>query len=453
MVDTTAIANDESAAAAAATAASVSTTTENAAVEAAARLARQWAADKAALTAAEAKALEARASLMAASADSIEREQYVKQLEATCIKAAQRQKNFALLEKAAFFDDNTHSYWTPVTGGANVPALNDLLRPFGFAFGDRVLSGTAMPRRGKPVVIKSGANIARAPAGAFLHKARLQDKSKDLSKRERRAEHAFAAFYQTDGGGVLGGRLALFGDSNCLDSSHTPGECFDFLVSTLKYLTEHDRGAGVTDDEKHVAEAYDCGDPEPTRRRDTDMASLSTTLGGRPGNEGRAACGPNDPLEFHERPEEAVYNVPAWSARHARATIESRPAGWRETFARGAADLERGLEEGLGEILPRNDARIPEDDDEYGDASSSRAETGVRTVADRRRGTVADRRRESPSTTDANVPSTIGGVDERAGERPGGFRLDRGKATGWMSAGGAATTRTSRGGESMGISS
>ena len=347
--------------------------------------------------------------------------------------------NVAQMESMRFFDDNTHSYWTPVTGGANVPALNDLLRPFGFAFGDRVLSGTAMPRRGKPVVIKSGANIARAPAGAFLHKARLQDKSKDLSKRERRAEHAFAAFYQTDGGGVLGGRLALFGDSNCLDSSHTPGECFDFLVSTLKYLTEHDRGAGATDDEKHVAEAYDCGDPEPTRRRDADMASLSTTLGGRPGNEGRAACGPNDPLEFHERPEEVAYNAPAWSARRARATIESRPAGWRETFARGAADLERGLEEGLGEILPRNDARIPEDDDEYGDASSPRAETGARTVADRRRGTVADRRRESPSTTDANVPSTIGGGDERAGERPGGFRLDQGKATGWMSAGGAAT--------------
>ena len=335
--------------------------------------------------------------------------------------------NVAQMESMRFFDDNTHSYWTPVTGGANVPALNDLLRPFGFAFGDRVLSGTAMPRRGKPVVIKSGADVARAPAGAFLHKARLQDKSKDLSKRERRAEHAYAAFYQTDGGGVLGGRLALFGDSNCLDSSHTPGECFDFLVSTLKYLTEHDRSTGVTEDEKHIAEAYDCGDPEPTRRRDVDMSSLSTTLGGRPGNEGSVSCGPNDPLEFHERPEEAAYSVPAWSAGRARATIESRPAGWRETLARGAADLERGLEEGLGGILPRNDARIPEEDEDY--RGAPRAEAGTRTVAED----------GSPSSIDANVPSAIGGVGARAGERAGGFRFDRGKTTGALSAGAAAT--------------
>jgi membrane-bound transcription factor site-1 protease len=31
------------------------------------------------------------------------------------------------MEGMRFFDDNTHSYWTPATGGANVPALNDLL--------------------------------------------------------------------------------------------------------------------------------------------------------------------------------------------------------------------------------------------------------------------------------------------------------------------------------------
>ena len=347
--------------------------------------------------------------------------------------------NVAQMESMRFFDDNTHSYWTPVTGGANVPALNDLLRPFGFAFGDRVLSGTAMPRRGKPVVIKSGANIARAPAGAFLHKARLQDKSKDLSKRERRAEHAFAAFYQTDGGGVLGGRLALFGDSNCLDSSHTPGECFDFLVSTLKYLTEHDRGAGVTDDEKHVAEAYDCGDPEPTRRRDADMASLSTTLGGRPGNEGRAACGPNDPLEFHERPEEAVYNAPAWSARRARATIESRPrVGARRP--RAARRISRGDWRKVSEKFFRETTR------EFPRRTTS---TATRPRRERRRGrepsriavaepsriAVANRRRRR---TQRPVHHRRGGR-ARAGERPGGFRLDRGKATGWMSAGGAAT--------------
>ena len=54
-----------------------------------------------------------------------------------------------------FFDDNTHSHWTPVTGGANVPALNDLLKPFGFAFGDRILNGAAT-MNGQAVAIASG---------------------------------------------------------------------------------------------------------------------------------------------------------------------------------------------------------------------------------------------------------------------------------------------------------
>ena len=32
-------------------------------------------------------------------------------------------------------------WWMPDTGGANVPALNDLLSPYGMAFGDDVYEG------------------------------------------------------------------------------------------------------------------------------------------------------------------------------------------------------------------------------------------------------------------------------------------------------------------------
>lgn len=42
-----------------------------------------------------------------------------------------------------FFDDNTRSWWTPVTGGANVPALNDLLAPFNIVLGDAIVHGSA----------------------------------------------------------------------------------------------------------------------------------------------------------------------------------------------------------------------------------------------------------------------------------------------------------------------
>jgi hypothetical protein len=41
-----------------------------------------------------------------------------------------------------FFDDNTRSWWTPITGGANVPALNELLAPHGITLGERILQGT-----------------------------------------------------------------------------------------------------------------------------------------------------------------------------------------------------------------------------------------------------------------------------------------------------------------------
>lgn len=41
-----------------------------------------------------------------------------------------------------FFDDNTRSWWTPVTGGANVPALNDLLAPHGVVIGDAIMQGS-----------------------------------------------------------------------------------------------------------------------------------------------------------------------------------------------------------------------------------------------------------------------------------------------------------------------
>jgi membrane-bound transcription factor site-1 protease len=44
--------------------------------------------------------------------------------------------NVDTMVKMRFFDDNTRSWWTPVTGGANIPALNDLWAPFEIAFGD-----------------------------------------------------------------------------------------------------------------------------------------------------------------------------------------------------------------------------------------------------------------------------------------------------------------------------
>lgn len=36
-----------------------------------------------------------------------------------------------LLQSLQYVDDNTHSIWSPITGGSNIPALNRLLSEFG----------------------------------------------------------------------------------------------------------------------------------------------------------------------------------------------------------------------------------------------------------------------------------------------------------------------------------
>ena len=61
-------------------------------------------------------------------------------------------------------------------GGANVPALNDLLAPYGVAFGDAVLEGQAT-MNGEQIYYASGANIVRFPAGGHLHAVNLADKA------------------------------------------------------------------------------------------------------------------------------------------------------------------------------------------------------------------------------------------------------------------------------------
>ncbi|KIY97835.1 hypothetical protein MNEG_10128 [Monoraphidium neglectum] len=125
-----------------------------------------------------------------------------------------------------FFDDNTRSWWTPATGGANVPALNELLAPHGVALGDAIVQGS-LRVAGMDVPVSYGTSIWKFPAGGAVHAASLSDfaskgGAKDPSdsgarKDAPRAEHAVLGRARSGAGGV-----AVFGDSNCLDHSHRP---------------------------------------------------------------------------------------------------------------------------------------------------------------------------------------------------------------------------------------
>ncbi|GAB0090196.1 hypothetical protein DMENIID0001_048910 [Sergentomyia squamirostris] len=49
--------------------------------------------------------------------------------------------NTTIMRKIKFYDENTRQWWMPDTGGANIPALNELLREFNITLGDRVSEG------------------------------------------------------------------------------------------------------------------------------------------------------------------------------------------------------------------------------------------------------------------------------------------------------------------------
>ena len=43
-----------------------------------------------------------------------------------------------VMRKIKFYDENTRQWWMPDTGGANIPALNDLLEPWDITLSSEV---------------------------------------------------------------------------------------------------------------------------------------------------------------------------------------------------------------------------------------------------------------------------------------------------------------------------
>ena len=404
--------------------------------------------------------------------------------------------NVAQMQSMRFFDDNTHSTWTPVTGGANVPALNELLKPWGLAFGDCILSGTVMLKPGRPIVLASAADVAAAPVGAHVHRAHVTDHAprdpsegsegggggnalRGSAKKGEHGERGVAAFYQTKrrdesssssaGAGASDetrefhhpGRLALFGDTGCLDSSHQSVECYAFLDDILEYLTLPPPGGGgaegtaaaerksswLTDARTLVADvpfasAKTSRGESPRRRVDVDFAQFSTALGARPGNEGARACGgPNDPLEFHADPTARTYGVVGWSADRANRATANRPVGWREKlereaegFARAAEDIflpanGYGATDKVGEKAEKRRAKSPGED-----ASRSEPEGGF---SDADEGRAAARKDDSLA---GGVPTRVNDDDGNPGDENPGFDFGREAGGGRIDFSGAETS-------------
>jgi membrane-bound transcription factor site-1 protease len=169
------------------------------------------------------------------------------------------------MEQLRFFDDNTRSFWTPITGGCNVPALNDLLGKFGIELGGDMayLDREAPPVASFFAAMYSGSPIIKFPKGGTLAKN------------------------QKDRHGVVGsvpagkGHVSVLGDSSLFDdgnknmggTGHFEG-LQKLLQKTYKkdetrYLLEEDFNAGP-----EVTQAV--------RPKDVNFAPFSNVVGKEP---------------------------------------------------------------------------------------------------------------------------------------------------------------------------
>lgn len=189
--------------------------------------------------------------------------------------------NVDTMVKMRFFDDNTRSWWTPVTGGANIPALNDLLSSFGIAFGDKILNGD-FTIDGEQSRYASGTNIARFPRGGYVHSFPFLDTSESGATQNV----LLTSGSSTADSPILGllelgeGRIAVYGDSNCLDSSHMVTHCFWLLRKILDFTSSNIRDPVLfSDSSKQDMSLYEDDNQLPSRRTDINFSTYSAVVG------------------------------------------------------------------------------------------------------------------------------------------------------------------------------
>lgn len=188
--------------------------------------------------------------------------------------------NVDTMVKMRFFDDNTRSWWTPVTGGANVPALNDLLAPFGIAFGDKILNGD-FSMDGEQSRYASGTDIVKFPRGGYVHSFPFQDSSESgatqnvlLSAGMSKADSPILGLVE-----VGEGRVAVYGDSNCLDSSHMVTNCYWLLRKILDFTSGNIRDPMLfSPSVKQNNPLYIDDNQLPSRRTDVNFSTYSSVV-------------------------------------------------------------------------------------------------------------------------------------------------------------------------------
>lgn len=169
--------------------------------------------------------------------------------------------NTTVMKHMKFYDQNTRQWWVPDTGGSNIPALNELLSDFGIEFGDKVLEGYFNFGDHHDMYYNSGTSIVKFPKtnqtvlierdlvdqGAEILKHPPNGSQKDLPEvdlKNVRVKHKEVVLGMTQTlhakNGRKGGRVVVYGDSNCLDSTHMEKACFWLIDALLEFtMTSH----------------------------------------------------------------------------------------------------------------------------------------------------------------------------------------------------------------------
>ncbi|PNF21813.1 Membrane-bound transcription factor site-1 protease [Cryptotermes secundus] len=145
--------------------------------------------------------------------------------------------NVTVMKKVKFYDENTRQWWMPDTGGANVPALNDLLSSWGIALGDRVFEGD-FTLGDHDMYYGSGTAIARFPENGIIISQKLKDQGQEILGQETETtENVPILGLLQSRAAEKSGRVIVYGDSNCLDNSHLQKDCFWMLDALLEYTS------------------------------------------------------------------------------------------------------------------------------------------------------------------------------------------------------------------------
>ncbi|CRL02462.1 CLUMA_CG015092, isoform A [Clunio marinus] len=171
--------------------------------------------------------------------------------------------NTTVMKHMKFYDQNTRQWWVPDTGGSNIPALNELLESFGIELGDKVLEGYFQFGDHHEMYYNSGTSIVKFPktnqtvliqrdlidqGAEILKHSPNGSNQKDLSEvdfKNVRVKHkeiilGMTQIQSSSKKERKGGRIVVYGDSNCLDSTHLEKACFWLIDSLLEYtMTGH----------------------------------------------------------------------------------------------------------------------------------------------------------------------------------------------------------------------